>query len=826
MSSFKISARTILQLGAELISSDSIAFYELVKNAVDATAREENSKNKDIVIDIVTRLSHGFCNTVQKELAAKLKDTNNKENVKKIVDQFKEQISSRISKEDYLAKELSDLLEKANSIQELLNVIDEANYIQIVDKGEGMSLEDLNNIYLTIGTNFRYKQKKKGVEVLGEKGIGRLSAMRLGEKLYIETTKKGERNWNNLEIDWRDFSHDSEDLLEDIEITPKLGKDKENSELSGTSIRISALNSYWDSAKAEELVNNQFSRFTDPFKDIQEEFNKYFNHTIPNFSYDNTPLNIKTYYNNKLNLIPSFENDVLKYAHAAVWAELKYDSQNTLSKEENCFLEGEIYYRFRNERKKFRLNYIELCTLAKIDAPHLRSSLSSLGQFKMIAFWFNRGLLLESEGVPNASEVKKIVKKWAGGLMLFRDGFRIFPYGEPNSDDWLNIDEKGLASQGFKVNRRQVIGKVDITSNENPKLIDQTNRQGLRDNDEKLVLIQILKHILDGQLRPYLTGVDNILRYKELNINDFDRRIKESVESIKHNTDNLVNRLPDEDYVKTFVNNLNESISQIQKTFDETKKLAESYQEGKEVSIHLAGVGLMTEFISHELYLATNNALNKIRNFPSDLKKQFESLEEQLKTIQKRLSVLDPTSVTGRQQKETFDLADWIRNIFETHKSQFERHNVQYSIQISPANAKWKIRAVKGMIVQVFENLISNSVYWFKQLEKIQQTRLNDMYNNIIRDETFKPNIQVIVDVESSLVKFTDNGIGIPPERKDDIFLPYVTTKPPHEGKGLGLFISREIASYHDARIYLSDKHTIHPDRLNTFIFEFKEGDK
>src|SRR5262245_52499328 len=33
---FRVTARTVLQLGAELISSDSIAFYELIKNAVDA----------------------------------------------------------------------------------------------------------------------------------------------------------------------------------------------------------------------------------------------------------------------------------------------------------------------------------------------------------------------------------------------------------------------------------------------------------------------------------------------------------------------------------------------------------------------------------------------------------------------------------------------------------------------------------------------------------------------------------------------------------------------------------------------------------------------
>src|SRR4051794_32500847 len=36
---FRISARTVLELGAELISSDEVALYELVKNAIDARSK-------------------------------------------------------------------------------------------------------------------------------------------------------------------------------------------------------------------------------------------------------------------------------------------------------------------------------------------------------------------------------------------------------------------------------------------------------------------------------------------------------------------------------------------------------------------------------------------------------------------------------------------------------------------------------------------------------------------------------------------------------------------------------------------------------------------
>src|SRR5258708_3922012 len=52
---FRVQARTILQLGAELISSDAIAFYELIKNSFDAGA-------KAVRIRIVCLLPHDLCN--------------------------------------------------------------------------------------------------------------------------------------------------------------------------------------------------------------------------------------------------------------------------------------------------------------------------------------------------------------------------------------------------------------------------------------------------------------------------------------------------------------------------------------------------------------------------------------------------------------------------------------------------------------------------------------------------------------------------------------------------------------------------------------------
>jgi two-component system NtrC family sensor kinase len=48
---------------------------------------------------------------------------------------------------------------------------------------------------------------------------------------------------------------------------------------------------------------------------------------------------------------------------------------------------------------------------------------------------------------------------------------------------------------------------------------------------------------------------------------------------------------------------------------------------------------------------------------------------------------------------------------------------------------------------------------------------------------------------EAVEVRIRDNGTGIPPEIRDKLFQPFVTTKPTGEGTGLGLSISYEIVT-------------------------------
>lgn len=167
---FRISARTILQLGGELISSDGIAFYELIKNAVDADS-------PDVSVDVVSRLPFDAVSRARHSLEVLAKSKTSSSSVTEILYSLVDAVLPDAPGADELIEELQSV----DDAEEAESLLDDANYITFRDAGHGMSLEDLKEVYLHVGTPSRLLEKQRGTgrRVLGEKGIGRLSVMRL-----------------------------------------------------------------------------------------------------------------------------------------------------------------------------------------------------------------------------------------------------------------------------------------------------------------------------------------------------------------------------------------------------------------------------------------------------------------------------------------------------------------------------------------------------------------------------------------------------------------------------------------------------------------------
>ena len=99
--------------------------------------------------------------------------------------------------------------------------------MEIRDQGHGMTLDDLSEVFLRIGTNSRRKHNRRGAKHLGDKGIGRLSAMRIGdryERNNVKSTVTGVGT--SLDIDWSWFDDDERHRRRRLRHSSRSGADK------------------------------------------------------------------------------------------------------------------------------------------------------------------------------------------------------------------------------------------------------------------------------------------------------------------------------------------------------------------------------------------------------------------------------------------------------------------------------------------------------------------------------------------------------------------------------------------------------------------------
>jgi signal transduction histidine kinase len=788
--SFKFAARTLLELGKELISSDEVALNELVKNSIDA-----GSKSVHCVFNIV--ITHRVYQDALDALA------DGKE-VAAVVAKIQRAVLPNAIETDRasFSEELEDLSARSARRFEAAfrDLYRRFNWIEIRDQGHGMSEEDLRDIYLTVGTRSRRRENLAGATYLGDKGVGRLSAMRLGERLDITTTKNGERNFNLLSIDWSQFNHDIDTDVSDIPVAPEPGDAKPERTLHGTVIRISELNGDWTKDRLNELLAGPVARLIDPFEEGRAYQLLRFEHNAERL------------------IVPSIPRQLLKSAHATCIATLKFEGDTPV-------FEGEIDYRYRNAKVEIRQRGVEVYSMTQVETPvrgkkghaavqvtPIRPKvLQDLGAFRVEIYWFNRLIVRAIEGLTEKNAATRAeIARWAGGPMLYRRDFRVLPYGDPD-DDWLELDKKAFGQAGFKLNRQQVIGRVRVSS-AHTALSEQTNREGLVDSPPAAALKSILMWLLHIEMRNLINEADEAERINEREGERVLEAFWQTEARVKEVLKDLRASVPAEnrstvDRLNVTVGKLAEQCAAVVKKTDDAVHDAASEREK---FVHLAGLGLMTEFIFHELERAVSHAFTEVQHARKEHPRSptLKSLEDQLSTLLKRVAAFDSLTGEKRQTKTRVDVAEVVNTVLQGHANQFKRHAIRTEVV---QDKSLELRAVRGMLVQILENLVSNSVYWLK--------------HQVEYEPGFRPKITVEISALQKSLRVSDNGPGVDPARAERIFQPFVTSKPAGAGRGLGLYISRELASYHDWRIRMDeDSEPARPGRLNSFIVEFGEA--
>lgn len=137
---------------------------------------------------------------------------------------------------------------------------------------------DIDNSWLRIGFSEKKLNKlsAKGRRKTGEKGIGRLSADRLGETLYIGSISNncdsGKVERNGIKVNWELFNQDGIDLDEipiEVDEDPQIILPASSNTITGTELIIKNIRNDWTVENIKSLCE-ELSILNSPFSETQD----------------------------------------------------------------------------------------------------------------------------------------------------------------------------------------------------------------------------------------------------------------------------------------------------------------------------------------------------------------------------------------------------------------------------------------------------------------------------------------------------------------------------------------------------------------------------
>lgn len=382
-------------------------------------------------------------------------------------------------------------------------------------------------------------------------------------------------------------------------------------------------------------------------------------------------------------------------------------------------------------------------------------------------------------------------------IYLYRDGIRVYPYGDPR-DDWLEIDAiRGTQSAGAIFSNDQTLGYVSITQAGNPLLRDKTNREGLlengRANSDFIALLQTILTYL--RAKPYAQYAAAKARAREKKLKP--KRIDKHISSLRNEFDlppKALNLLDDLESALTSEREV--SAMQIARTEQ------------------LAGVGMSVESASHDLIASGNEALRMARWIRDEIKRLdlqgaetvFEvskALVTRLEFVNSRFKDVQGLFVSTRQKRRVHDIGQLTRRVKSMYSSLHKHEAIEFEI-IEPLEVK--ASTTEAAILQCLINLVDNATYWL--ISSPHQPRLIRAFA-----------------VDDRTLAITDSGDGVKPQDEPYIFDAFYSGKG-DAGKGLGLYIARENGLRNGFAVELADVPDERQLQGATFIvtFEAKEN--
>lgn len=782
---FIVSARAGKLLGRENFSNPEGAIIELVKNSYDADA-----KSCLVVFDIVFKIE---------------KD--------------------------------EDGIDKKTLNNDLSSIF-------IIDNGEGMSKDVIENQWMKIGTGNKeteFISKDKRVKT-GAKGIGRFALDRLGFNAEMWTVSN-DNNGFNWKMDWKQFDNSDKSISE---ITAELSDNDVNiSEFIKTNfnqIKISNLfnDVKFDTGTILKISNLKDEWFEDDiagvFKSLEalippKELNMLFE---VNFQHLQKPKEFGK-------VETAFFNDYDYKLKAKFNAEkLSVDFEITRNEMDIDLIKKNYSNLYKNAKTPYDLKTLEnkvfkyskgINELLEWELDENNTKLlKNLGSFNLTFYYLKYNVSLK-EGYPfksiNQKERRSVLNKF-GGVKIYRDSFRVRPYGDPDND-WLKLGARVAQSPAgsgqrigdWRVRPEQTAGIITISRKNNPNLIDKSDRGALQENDSyetfKNIIIKVIKEfeVDRTKILNVLFKHFKILKEKERE-NEIQRRaesladiivaerkiVEEKLYGKKYNEIDLFQQKREEEERKKY----EEAFKDTFKAIDD-EKIEKDNEEIVQVR-GLASLGLIVSSFAHELKEVRNNIedINDLENIYTDLvsnegKKKIEyndgvNIINSLKLDTEKIIHWVDYSLTAvkkdKRKRGNLNFIKYFDTLSQEWKNVLKNRNINLVIEKNP-KAKYLFRAFEMDMSTIFTNLISNSIDSFQNLKVLRERKIV---------------INMKLENETMIINYIDNGSGLPKvfkNNKENIFLPFTTSKKDRNGAdigtGLGMYLVKNVVDDYNGNI-------------------------
>jgi signal transduction histidine kinase len=663
---------------------------------------------------------------------------------------------------------------------------DDGPHIRISDDGVGMSSDDIEAHWLRLGYSAKRDERftSRGRRKTGEKGIGRISADRLGAVLELRSQARNAPA-TGLRVEWKEFEAPGRDLQTvpvteltalDFQVPRPAKWDEKTKEHGpvpktvaasasrpGTELLITALRQSWDEQDVQEL-RRLLSLLTPPFDRV-----------------DDFQVRI--------------DNDVDAACNGVVTSPLMASAaiEGRFHLDVSGNVRGKMIHRLRSSKKRVEKPVSVSFDQLVHPKPRRGADTTSHGEMAKRLGDVSARLLFYPQKAETVrgldldlADLREFLQA-NSGVRVYRDNVRVPPYGDAGrpEGDWLALGDRkarnpaGPSRPDFHFSPHQLVGAVFIGRDSNPELIDTSGREGLVTGEA----LAALKSFLIGCLTKLETHYHELFTAGGKTTREPMPSPRDTVDELRVHLAGLADTIKkaEERLPPAVGRQMTQVVEQLATTTQKLKEAEKSFEElGSQAAISrtLATIGIAAATFGHE----TQRGLDSMRATLETarlLLRNGENTEDVLSELEKALLESEKVSAWGafalgrvrrdKRVRRTLDVGSVLGAVLDEIEPAMEASSITLTREFETVKARVFAMDVECIVI----NLLTNAYYFTKQSSRERRVvvRLR------AKQQDGRPGFDIVV---------ADSGPGVPQDARQRVWDPLFTTKTDDSGKAIG----------------------------------------